>query len=79
LLKEGIKVSVPEMDSTPGKGHSSSGLRPPSSQRGEENGGQQTARLHVIAWGHPANNNFLLVSQFSVTGALFAILERFHN
>lgn len=28
-------------------------------------------RLRVIDWEHPANNDFLLVSQFSVTGALY--------
>ena len=48
LLKEGIKVSVPE-------GH----------------GGQKTERLRVMDWENPANNDFLLVSQFSVTGALY--------
>jgi type I restriction enzyme R subunit len=71
LLKEGIKVSVPESDSTPGKGRTSSGLRPPSPQRGEGNGGQETLRVRVIDWEQPANNDFLLVSQFSVTGALY--------
>jgi type I site-specific restriction-modification system R (restriction) subunit len=30
-------------------------------------------RLRVVDWKHPANNDFLLVSQFSVTGALSAI------
>ena len=30
--------------------------------------GQKTERLRVIVWAHPANNDFLLVSQFSVTG-----------
>jgi len=25
----------------------------------------------VIGWEHPANNDFVLVSQFSVTGALY--------
>jgi type I restriction enzyme R subunit len=49
LLKEGIKVSVPD----------------------KERGGQKTERLCVIDWEHPANNDFLLVSQFSVTGALY--------
>ena len=49
LLKEGIKVSVPD----------------------RERGGQKTERLRVIDWEHPANNDFLLVSQFSVTGALY--------
>ena len=49
LLKEGIKVSVPD----------------------KERGGQKTERLRVIDWEHPANNDFLLVSQLSVTGALY--------
>jgi type I restriction enzyme R subunit len=49
LLKEGIKVSVPD----------------------REQGGQRTERLRVMDWENPANNDFLLVSQFSVTGALY--------
>ena len=49
LLKEGIKVSVPD----------------------RERGGQKTERLRVIDWENPTNNEFLLVSQFSVTGALY--------
>ena len=49
LLKDGIKVSLPD----------------------RERGGQKTERLRVIEWEHPANNDFLLVSQFSVTGALY--------
>ena len=49
LLKEGIKVSVPDRD----------------------HGGQKTERLQVIDWNQPENNDFLLVSQFSVTGALY--------
>jgi len=49
LLKEGIKVSVPD----------------------KERGGQKTERLRVVDWENPANNEFLLVSQFSVTGALY--------
>ena len=49
LLKEGIKVSVPD----------------------KQRGGQKTERLRVMDWENPANNDFLLVSQFSVTGALF--------
>jgi type I restriction enzyme, R subunit len=69
LLKEGIPVSVLERDST--SGHTSSGLRPPSPQRGEGKGGQETLRVQVIDWEQPANNDFLLVSQFSVTGALY--------
>jgi type I restriction enzyme R subunit len=49
LLKEGIKVSVPD----------------------KERGGQKTERLRVVDWEHPENNDFLLVSQFSVTGNLY--------
>ena len=60
LLKEGIPVSVAEKDSTPG--HTSSGLRQPSPQRGEGKGGQTTVRVQVIDWEQPANNDFLLVS-----------------
>jgi type I restriction enzyme R subunit len=36
-----------------------------------ERGGQKTERLRVIDWERPENNDFLLVSQFSVTGALY--------
>jgi type I restriction enzyme R subunit len=36
-----------------------------------EHGGQKTERLRVLDWEQPANNDFLLVSQFSVTGALY--------
>jgi type I restriction enzyme R subunit len=36
-----------------------------------EHGGQKTERLRVVDWQHPQNNDFLLVSQFSVTGALY--------
>jgi type I restriction enzyme R subunit len=49
LLKDGIKVSVPD----------------------REHGGQKTERLQVIDWASPENNDFLLVSQFSVTGAMY--------
>jgi type I restriction enzyme R subunit len=65
LLKEGIKVSVAERDSTP---HPN-----PLPGRGGEGGrgGQETLRVRVIDWEQPANNDFLLVSQFSVTGALY--------
>ncbi len=34
-------------------------------------GGQKTERARVMDWEHPAENDFLLVSQFSVTGALY--------
>ena len=36
-----------------------------------EQGGQKTERLRVVDWGHPENNDFLLVSQFSVVGSLY--------
>lgn len=36
-----------------------------------EHGGQKTERLRVVDWEAPAHNDFLLVSQFSVTGALY--------
>jgi type I restriction enzyme, R subunit len=49
LLKEGIKVSVPD----------------------RQRGGQKTERVRVIDWQNPAANDLLLVSQFSVTGALY--------
>lgn len=49
LLKEGLKVSIPN----------------------REHGGQKTERLRVVDWETPENNDFLLVSQFSVTGALY--------
>jgi len=49
LLKEGIKVSLPD----------------------REHEGQKTERLRVIDWERSEANDFLLVSQFSVTGALY--------
>lgn len=36
-----------------------------------KHGGQKTERLRVVDWEHPESNDFLLVSQFSVTGALY--------
>jgi len=36
-----------------------------------ERGGQKTERLRVIDWEHPENNDFLLVSQLSITGQLY--------
>jgi type I restriction enzyme R subunit len=59
LLKEGITVSVPDREP----------LTPGPSPKGR--GGQTTERLRVIDWEYPENNDFLLVSQFSVTGALY--------
>lgn len=36
-----------------------------------QGGGQESERVQVIDWATPENNDFLLVSQFSVTGALY--------
>ena len=36
-----------------------------------EHGGQKTERLRVMDWEHPEQNDFLLVSQFSVVGSLY--------
>ena len=36
-----------------------------------EHGGQRAERLRVVDWQQPENNDFLLVSQFSVTGTLY--------
>jgi len=49
LLKEGVRVSIPD----------------------PERGGQKTERVRVVDWQNPGNNDFLLVSQFSVTGPLY--------
>jgi len=60
LLKEGILVGV--ADSEPkGRGKSKTA----------GGGGQSQARVRVVDWENPAANDFLLVSQFSVTGALY--------
>lgn len=82
LLKEGIPVSVAETDSTPPEPRSSGRESAPSNPgkdqsrlmsaaTGQRGGGQKTVRVRVIDWEQPANNDFLLVSQFSVTGALY--------
>jgi hypothetical protein len=60
LLKEGIKVSVPESDSTPHPGP-----LPGRGGAGVKSGGQKTERLRVVDWEHPANNDFLLVNKGS--------------
>jgi type I site-specific restriction-modification system R (restriction) subunit len=36
-----------------------------------ENGGQKIERLRVIDWEQPLNNDFLLVSQLTITGSLY--------
>ena len=74
LLKDGIPVSVAD----PGDGAPlPQPLSPSDAERGapgrigESKGGQTTVRVRVIDWENPAANDFLLVSQFSVTGALY--------
>lgn len=37
----------------------------------QTNGGQKTERLRVVDWQSPQNNDFLLVNQLSVVGALY--------
>ena len=43
----------------------------PVSVPDSKGGGQKTERVRVIDWENPASNDFLLVSQFSVTGPLY--------
>jgi len=49
LLKDGVKVSVPD----------------------RERGGLREERVRVVDWENPAANDFLLVSQMTVTGQLY--------
>ena len=63
LLKEGIKVSVPDTDSTPHPGP-----LPGRGGEGVKSGGQKTERVRVIDWEQPANNDFLAVRQMSFAG-----------
>ena len=70
LFREGIKVSVPESDATPHPGP-----LPGRGGEGVKSGGQKTERLRAVEWEHPANNDFLLVSQFSVTGGGMSNVE----
>ncbi len=63
LLKNGVKVSVADKGQPGAPGTA----RPTS-------GGQKTERVRVIDWSRESGataNDFLLVSQFSVTGALY--------
>ncbi len=43
----------------------------PASVPDREHGGQKTERLRVVDWAQPEQNDFLLVSQFSVVGSLY--------
>ncbi|HPB29873.1 MAG TPA: type I restriction endonuclease subunit R [Candidatus Sumerlaeota bacterium] len=57
LLKDGIRVSVADIEPSPGGRVS--------------RGGQKTERARVVDWENPTVNNFLMVNQFSVTGELY--------
>jgi type I restriction enzyme R subunit len=86
LLKDGIRVSVADTEpsspalppkvegsstipSTSGRGIKGEGRGGDGSRR--ESGGQRIERVRIIDWENPAANDFLLVSQFSITGALY--------
>ncbi len=74
LLKEGIRVSVPDRKPEPQPSPNASRPSSPAllpGGEGSRGGGQKIERLRVIDWEQPENNDFLLVSQFSVTGALY--------
>ena len=79
LLKDGIAVSVADTGGSDAEGRARHSVRavPGSSQSGAlgtarpTSGGQTTVRVRVIDSEQPANNDFLLVSHFSVTGALY--------
>jgi type I restriction enzyme R subunit len=43
----------------------------PVSVREPERGGQRTLRVRIIDWENTSNNDFLFVSQFSITGSLY--------
>jgi len=43
----------------------------PDRDHGGRDGGQRTERLRVVDWAQPEQNDFLLVSQFSVVGSLY--------
>ncbi|MEF8718002.1 MAG: type I restriction endonuclease subunit R [Candidatus Accumulibacter necessarius] len=43
----------------------------PDREHGGQSGGQCTERLRVVDWETPENNDFLLVSQLTVTGPLY--------
>ncbi|HWQ26645.1 MAG TPA: type I restriction endonuclease [Chlorobaculum sp.] len=82
LLKEGIRVSVADTEpSSPallpkveGGCNSSPSLSGSGTQGDgllQKYGGQKIVRVRVVDWERPENNDFLLVSQFSVTGQLY--------
>ncbi len=84
LLKDGIAVSVADPEAPPSpqpspKGRGSAGAKRSPLPLGEGSGGegsprasgQTTVRVRVVDWERPEANDFLLVCQFSVTGALY--------
>lgn len=81
LLKEGVRVSVADTEPSPGfplpegEGEeappSTFGRRAGNNDSLQKYGGQKIVRVRVVDWEHPENNDFLLVSQFSVTGQLY--------
>ncbi len=82
LLKEGVAVSIAAPEAPPSsptllpKGEGSS-FDPSPAGRGKQGEGlhrgtgQTTVRVKAIDWECPDANDFLLISQFSVTGALY--------
>ena len=70
LLKAGIRVSIADREPSP-QPSASLQVFPCPKERGNKEGGQRDERLRVVDWEHPENNDFLLVSQFSVTGDLY--------
>ena len=68
LLKDGIVVSFAGQEAPPsprGRGSDE------NEGYSREHGGQKAERLRVIDWESPQNNDFLLVSQLTVVGALY--------
>ncbi len=66
FLKDGIAVSIADPEAP-----ASSPDLLPRGEGSRRSGGQQTVRVRALDWENPAANDFLLVSQFSVTGALY--------
>ena len=84
LIKDGICVSIagpepsPPAPSPRGRGGVRTQCTPLPLGEGaggegsrRDIGGQRTERVRVLDWENPAANDFLLVSQFSVTGSLY--------
>jgi type I restriction enzyme, R subunit len=75
LLPGGEGRAVPSSGSSPAGRGGGEGAQLGRGKEGEgsrrESGGQRIERVRVIDWDTPAANDFLLVSQFSITGALY--------